>query len=40
MFGNCAVGKLSSETSPPITMRIAITMATMGLRMKNFEIIG
>jgi hypothetical protein len=31
------VGRLSIETTPPITIKIAITMATMGRRIKNFD---
>src|SRR6202000_2816983 len=37
MSGNCAVGSVSMETTPSSTVRIAITMATIGRRMKNFE---
>src|SRR5580698_905196 len=36
--GNCAMGSPSSETAPMSTVKIAITIATMGRRMKNEEI--
>jgi len=35
MFGNCAIGKSAIAIAPTITVRIAITIATMGRRMKN-----
>src|SRR5258705_1538 len=35
MLGNCAVGKPAMETKPTITMRMAITMATIRRRMKK-----
>src|SRR6185295_10964459 len=38
MFGNCATGKPRSETMPPSTVTIAITIATMGRRMKKAAI--
>ena len=37
--GNCAIGRLSIATKPTITMRMAITMATMGRLMKNFDML-
>ena len=37
MSGYCAVGNDSIATMPTITIKIAITMATMGRRMKNFD---
>jgi hypothetical protein len=36
MFGNCATGKVAMLIAPTITVRIAITIATMGRRMKKF----
>src|SRR3954469_6630684 len=36
MFGNCAVGRLSIATTPMMTIRIAITIATIGRLMKKF----
>src|SRR5439155_3259604 len=38
MFGNSATGRLAMVTAPTITVRIAITMATMGRLMKNLDI--
>src|SRR2546426_385561 len=38
--GNCATGSPAIATKPPITVTIAMTIATMGRLMKNFEIIG
>src|SRR5690349_16871873 len=35
MLGNCAVGRLSIATTPMITIRMEITMATIGRLMKN-----
>ena len=40
MFGNCATGRVSIDTRPTITIRMAITIATMGRLMKNFDITG
>src|SRR4051794_39853535 len=37
MFGNCATGSPRSETAPTITVTIAITIATIGRRMKNAD---
>src|SRR5580700_3886007 len=37
MLGNCATGRLSMVIAPTSTMRIAITIATMGRLMKNFD---
>src|SRR5580692_8568699 len=37
MLGNCATGKLTIVTAPTITIRIAITIATMGRLMKNLD---
>src|SRR5580700_5140661 len=37
MSGYCAVGSDSIATMPTITVRIAITMATIGRRMKNLD---
>ena len=39
MSGYCEVGKLSIDTMPDITVRMAMTMATIGRRMKNFDIV-
>jgi hypothetical protein len=39
MFGNCATGKVAIVTAPTITISIAITMATIGRLMKNFDMI-
>src|SRR3984957_21352220 len=36
--GYCAVGRLTNETVPRITVTMAITMATIGRRIKNFDI--
>ena len=38
MLGNCATGRLVIVTPPTITIRIAITIATIGRLMKNFDI--
>src|SRR6187401_2311674 len=35
MFGNCATGSDRSDTRPPRTVTIAMTIATIGRRMKN-----
>src|SRR5580700_6035217 len=37
MFGNCATGRLTIETMPTITVRMAITIATMGRLMKKLD---
>src|ERR1700680_3228032 len=37
MLGNCATGKLTMVTAPTITIRIAITITTMGRLMKNLD---
>src|SRR5215469_10876064 len=39
MLGNCATGRASAETSPITTMRMAITIATMGRLMKNRDMV-
>src|ERR1700737_2155193 len=36
--GYCDVGSVSIDTAPTITVRIAMTMATIGLRIKNLDI--
>jgi hypothetical protein len=36
MFGNCAIGKSAMVIPPMMTVTIAITIATMGRRMKKF----
>src|SRR5580693_9333253 len=38
--GNCAIGSPRSDTTPMSTVRIAMTIATMGRRTKNADIIG
>src|SRR5258707_4572624 len=38
ILGYCATGRLRNETTPTITMMIAITMATIGRLMENFDI--
>src|SRR6266436_5642706 len=35
MLGNCATGSVSTETAPTRTIRMAITMATIGRLMKK-----
>src|SRR6185437_14307972 len=40
MSGNCAIGSPSMATTPTSTIRMAITMATMGRLMKNFDMLG
>jgi len=37
MLGNWDVGSVSIDTAPITTVRMAITIATMGRRMKNFD---
>jgi len=39
MFGNWATGKNAIVTAPTITVRIAMTIATMGRLMKNLDIL-
>jgi hypothetical protein len=39
MFGNWATGKVAMVTAPAITVRIAITIATMGRFMKNLNMV-
>ncbi len=38
MLGNCATGRLVMVTAPTITIRMEITIATIGRSMKNFDI--
>src|ERR1700730_14177065 len=38
MFGNCATGSVAMVTAPTITIRIEMTIATMGRLMKNLDI--
>ena len=38
MLGNCAMGKLKIVMAPISTMRMEITIATIGRLMKNFDI--
>src|SRR5580704_13380391 len=38
MFGNWATGRAAIVTAPTITVRIAITIATMGRLIKNLDI--
>src|SRR6185436_11756174 len=40
MAGNCASGNPRMETSPRMTVRIEITIATMGRLTKNLEIMN
>ena len=35
MLGNCATGRLNIETAPMITIKMAMTIATIGRLMKN-----
>src|SRR5271155_5536709 len=35
--GNCAIGSPSSDTMPRITVKMAMTIATIGRRMKKFD---
>src|ERR1700676_4601618 len=37
MLGNCATGRLAMLTTPTITIRMAITIATMGRLMKKLD---
>src|SRR5579862_5004676 len=37
MFGNCATGKVTVITTPTITVRIAMTIATMGRLIKKLD---
>src|ERR1700722_17989914 len=37
MFGNCATGRLAIVTAPTITIRMAITIATIGRLMKKLD---
>ncbi len=38
MLGNCAMGRPDIATSPMMTIRMEITIATIGRLMKNFDI--
>src|SRR5882724_8349773 len=38
MLGNCATGRVVMVTAPTITIRMEITIATIGRLMKNFDI--
>src|SRR5580704_17754300 len=38
ILGNCDVGSESSATLPTMIVRMAMTIATMGRRIKNFDI--
>ena len=38
MFGYCEIGSWIIDTTPTSVMMIAITIATIGRRMKNFDI--
>jgi len=38
MFGYWDIGSVSNETNPTTTVMMAMTMATMGRRMKNLDI--
>jgi len=37
MSGNCAIGSCAIETTPRITVRMEMTIATIGRRMKNSD---
>src|ERR1039457_145224 len=37
MLGYCEIGSVSIETMPMTTVRMAMTIATMGRRIKNFD---
>ena len=39
MSGYCEVGSVNMDTMPMITVRMAMTMATMGRRMKNLDMV-
>src|SRR5580658_10148722 len=39
MFGNCAIGRVAMVTAPTMTVRIAMTIATIGRLMKNLDIL-
>src|SRR5260370_18980502 len=39
IFGNWATGRVAIVTAPTITVRIAMTIATIGRLMKNFDIL-
>src|ERR1700722_9864561 len=38
MFGNCDTGRTAIVTAPTITVKIAMTIATMGRLIKNLDI--
>ena len=38
MFGYCAIGKPTRQIAPIITIKIAMTIATMGRLIKNSDI--
>src|SRR5215510_9359372 len=38
MLGNCATGRLTIVTAPMMTVKMAITIATIGRLMKNLDI--
>jgi len=40
MLGNWAIGRLNIATRPMVTIRIEMTIATIGRFMKNFDIKG
>ncbi len=40
MLGNWAMGSPDMATAPRMTMKIEITMATIGRLMKNFDMAG
>ena len=37
MFGNCATGKVTVMITPTMTVRMAMTIATMGRLMKKLD---
>src|SRR5471030_774156 len=40
ILGNCATGSPRRQTRPTITVRTAMTIATIGRLMKNFDMAG
>ena len=40
MLGNCATGSSDMDTRPIITIKMAMTIATMGRLMKNVDMAG
>jgi hypothetical protein len=40
MSGSMAMGSFDMATTPPITVMMAITIATMGRPIKNFDMVN